>query len=74
MISTKSFEEEAEQHPWKTNKTITRLITDNADSLVHSVGTSSDDYSGSLYSGVLTKMGRDITRKKLSSHHSSSNE
>jgi hypothetical protein len=61
--------------PWRTNKTITRLINDDTDSLVHSIGSSSDEnINGSLYSGVLTHMGRDITRKDIaSSIHSHSN-
>lgn len=52
-----------ENNPWKTNKTISKLINDT-DSLVHSVGTSSVEYSEtpySGYSGALKHMGRDIT-------------
>jgi hypothetical protein len=50
--------------PWITTKTITRLISsqDN-ESVKNSIAESSDYYNCSEYSGVLTQMGRDITRK-----------
>jgi hypothetical protein len=54
--------------PWITSKTITHLIHDgfnDIDSLVHSVGTSSE-FAGSEYGGALSTMGREITMHKRS--------
>lgn len=48
--------------PWITTKTITKLINDDSSggSFKNSMGSSSDCYNGSIYSGALTHLGRDI--------------
>ncbi len=56
------------QAPWRTHKTITRLIRDDdSDSLVHSLGTSSQSHlNEDPYKGILSKMCRDVTKKRIS--------
>lgn len=48
------------ERPWITSKTISKLISgqDDFDSLVHSVGSSSESDAPSSYSGALSGMGR----------------
>lgn len=62
MRSVQSIEESIKaSRPWITTKTITRLVADSgSDSLVHSMGTESSNCVGSVYSGILTQLGREV--------------